>query len=96
MELDTWSECRMAGQEWELVHMGSPDPEGPQLKCVHRGSSRNRTGCSEEPGRSREGHGLCWSGSDRSQACGLRWSQVRGGGESSHMDIRPPQFMVFK
>lgn len=66
LELGTWSECRTAGQGWHPGPVGSPDPVGPQLKCVRLGSSHNRTGCSGGPGRSREGHGPCWSGSDLS------------------------------
>lgn len=71
--LHTWTERRMAGQQWEVGPVGSPDPEGPWLKCVHLGSSRNRTGCSGGPGQSCEGRGLCLSGlSDPSLACELR------------------------
>lgn len=71
-EMDTWSDCRMAGQEWELGPVGSLDPGGPWLECVRLGSSRSRTGCSGGPGRSCEGRGLYLFGTDPSPACELR------------------------
>lgn len=89
-EMDTWSECRTAGQEWELGPVGSLDPEGPWLKCVCLGSSRNRTGCSGEQGRSCEGRGLYLSGTHPSPACELRWNQTGGRIHTLYKQTRPP------
>lgn len=90
VQVYTWSECRMLGQERELELMGNPAPGGLWLKYAHLSSSHNKTGCSGEPGRSCEGRRLYSSGLDLlSQACGLQAKPSEWWIHALYMQNRP-------